>query len=311
MTESTTPAPEPGIRRLATLRTKYPDDTPAQLATRLNAAFTRDFTLVGATSAGAAQFTPNAVGTLIRNPKIALATQAASHLGSTGQKIADINRGATHSVAVANHVSSARLIKTYVHAMALLHGRQVSNAEDAADQLLGYGVNDLLAALDAASQPAPTNKTGAVNILGAVGVFAARNPQAFLLIKAGEQLAKTGSAVLTNTKARQDFARKLIEQVQTKLGEAPAGFPAELTSVLSSVDPTDHTETEPAPTPDEVAPSPTHEPQDVTPSPAPEPDEVRASTAAELDEANGATARGARFAARAFVKARNRLKNQG
>lgn len=304
MTEST--APQPGIRRLAALRAKYPQDTPAQLAQRLNATFTRDFTLVGATSAGASQFTPNAVGTLIRNPKIALAAQAASHLGTTGQKIADVNQGATRGVAVATHVSSARIIKTYVHAMALLHGRAVRDEEDAADQLLGYGIKDLLAALDAASQPVTSpSKTGAVNILGAVSVFAARNPQAFLLIKAGEQLAKTGSAVLANSKARQDFARNLIQQVEAALGQTPSGFPAELTSLLSTVDPADDTETEPAPESDNPAPTP--EPAAATP--VPEPEEIRPSTASELNEANGATARGARLAARAFVKARNRFKN--
>lgn len=294
MTEST--APQPGIRRLAALRAKYPQDTPAQLAQRLNATFTRDFTLVGATSAGASQFTPNAVGTLIRNPKIALAAQAASHLGSTGQKIADINQGATRGVAVATHVSSARIIKTYVHAMALLHGRDVRDEEDAANQLLGYGIKDLLAALDAASQPVTSpSKTGAVNILGAVSVFAARNPQAFLLIKAGEHLAATGTAVLTNTKARQDFARNLIQQVEASLGQTPQAFPAELTSTLAAV----------ATTPADTAPA---APNDTPTQPATDQD-IRPSTTAELAEANTATARGARLAARAFVKARNRLKN--
>lgn len=299
MTEST--APQPGIRRLAALRAKYPQDTPAQLTQRLNATFTRDFTLVGATSAGASQFTPNAVGTLIRNPKIALAAQAASHLGTTGQKIADINQGATRGVAVATHVSSARIIKTYVHAMALLHGRAVRDEEDATNQLLGYGIKDLLAALDAASQPVTSpSKTGAVNILGAVSVFAARNPQAFLLIKAGEHLATTGTAVLTNTKARQDFARNLIQQVEAALGQTPQAFPAELTSTLAAV----------ATTPAEEAPADTAPaaPNDTPTQPATDQD-IRPSTTAELAEANTATARGARLAARAFVKARNRLKN--
>lgn len=120
-------------------------------------------------------------------------------------------------------MGSAQAIKTYVHALALLHGRQVADAEDAAEQLLGGGVNDLLAALDAPRQSTPQDQS--FSLLGAIGVFAARNPQAFLLIKAGEQLAKTGSAVLTNSKERKLFAASLVEQLAEQLGEPPADFP--------------------------------------------------------------------------------------
>lgn len=216
--------PQPlAIRRLKKLRLKHPYDTPQQLLSRVSALFIRDFTLVGGVSAGAEQFTPGAVGRLTRNPKIALATRAASHLGSAGQKIAGAGLSAQQGVNTAAHVGSAQAIKTYVHALALLHGRQVADAEDAAEQLLGGGVNDLLAALDAPRQSTPQDQS--FSLLGAIGVFAARNPQAFLLIKAGEQLAKTGSAVLTNSKERKLFAASLVEQLAEQLGEPPADFP--------------------------------------------------------------------------------------
>jgi len=81
--------PQPlAVRRLKKLRLRHPDDTPEQLVSRVSAVFIRDFTLVGGVSAGAEHFTPGAVGRFTRNPKIALATRAAAHLGSTGQKIA-------------------------------------------------------------------------------------------------------------------------------------------------------------------------------------------------------------------------------
>lgn len=219
----TAPTPEPlAVRRLKKLREKHPQETPAQLRERVSAVFMRDFTLVGGVSAGAEQFTPGAVGRLTRNPKIALATQAATHLGSAGQKIAGAGQSAQKGVNTAAHVGSAQAIKTYVHALALLHGRQVEGAEDAAEQLLGGGVNDLLAALDSSRAERP--KDSSFNLLGAVGVFAARNPQAFLLIKAGEQVAKTGTAVLANAKERKLFAAQLIEQLAEQLGEPPAEF---------------------------------------------------------------------------------------
>lgn len=216
--------PQPlAVRRLKKLRLRHPDDTPEQLVSRVSAVFIRDFTLVGGVSAGAEHFTPGAVGRFTRNPKIALATRAAAHLGSAGQKIAGAGQSAQQGVNTAAHVGSAQAIKTYVHALALLHGRQVADAEDAAEQLLGGGVNDLLAALDAPRQSTPQDQS--FSLLGAIGVFAARNPQAFLLIKAGEQLAKTGSAVLTNSKERKLFAASLVEQLAEQLGEPPADFP--------------------------------------------------------------------------------------
>lgn len=216
--------PQPlAVRRLKKLRLRHPDDTPEELKSRVSAIFIRDFTLVGGVSAGAEQFTPGAVGRFTRNPKIVLAARAAAHLGSAGQKIAGAGQSAQQGVNTAAHVGSAQAIKTYVHALALLHGRQVADAEDAAEQLLGGGVNDLLAALDAPRQSTPQDQS--FNLLGAIGVFAARNPQAFLLIRAGEQLAKTGSAVLTNSKERKLFAASLVKQLAEQLGEPPADFP--------------------------------------------------------------------------------------
>lgn len=299
--------PQPlAIRRLKKLRLKHPYDTPQQLLSRVSALFIRDFTLVGGVSAGAEQFTPGAVGRLTRNPKIALATRAASHLGSAGQKIAGAGLSAQQGVNTAAHVGSAQAIKTYVHALALLHGRQVADAEDAAEQLLGGGVNDLLAALDAPRQNTPQGQS--FNLLGAIGVFAARNPQAFLLIKAGEQLAKTGSAVLTNSKERKLFAASLVEQLAEQLGEPPADFPEFLSRDLlqDAGAEADDTEDATAGTPAVTADDGQGAGGILTEGAEQAKEALAVAESAELPE-NHPGAIGARLAARAYLKARGRM----
>lgn len=288
--------PQPlAVRRLKKLREKHPQETPAQLRERVSALFMRDFTLVGGVSTGAEQFTPGAVGRLTRNPKIALATQAATHLGSAGQKIAGAGQSAQKGVNTAAHVGSAQAIKTYVHALALLHGRQVSDAEDAAEQLLGGGVNDLLAALDGSRAERPQESS--FNLLGAVSVFAARNPQAFLLIKAGEQVAKTGTVVLANAKERKLFAAQLVDQLAEQLGEPPSEFTEQFELMFGQDSAA------------EPAPAARARPVEEAETEAAEKEAGQPSGVQETGELplNHPGAIGARLAARAYMKARGRL----
>lgn len=124
-------------------------------------------------------------------------------------------------------------------------------------------------------------------MLGAVAAIGLRNPQTLLLVTAGEQLIKAGGAVLANQGLRKDFAQQLIAQVEQTLGQAPSELSAETLELIRYENPA-------AQPPEEIAP--------VEP--------VRPSTEQELAEASGVSARGARFAARAFMKARAGFRNR-
>lgn len=348
--------PEPtgtplAIKRLRKLTARTPEATPTYLAERLGGIFVRDFTLVGSAQAGATELTPDLVGTVTRNRRIAGITQAATHLGAVQQGVATYNRAATSSIKTTAHVGSAQAIKTYLHGMALIYGLNAPTSEDAATAILGRDVNTLLTQLED-TPPSGLRPGQQMNLLGAVAALGLRNPQTLLLFKAGEQLIKAGGAVFASQKVRRDFAHQLITQAQQNLGDAPTQLPASTLAVLSSAQdtPTPASEAEQGnsasnPTPDDtdlleltaeeisaleapepVEPSTLDAPEPIAPSQleAPEPvtasaidspqpvateTPVRASTEAELAQANGATAKGARLAARAFVRARSRFKN--
>ncbi|MGH1979079.1 hypothetical protein [Rothia sp. L_38] len=355
MTENSRPAdssPEQtplAVRRLRKLRTRYPEATPADLAERLGGIFVRDFTLVGSAQAGAQELTPNVLGSVTRNRRVAGLTQAAAHLGAVQQGMATYSRAANKGINTTAHVGSAQAVKTYLHGMALLHGLHVESSDEAATAILGAEVNDILTQMQEA--PRDGGATQQMNILGAVAAIGLRNPQTLLLVKAGEQLVKTGGAVFASQKMRRDFAQQIIAQVDQNLGAAPSQLPASTLTVLDSgqdagspVDgsgqgnggsvPADDDadllelsaeEVSAIEAPEPVAPSALEEPEPVKPSQleAPEPvtasaiedpapvvteTQVRPSTEAELAAADGATAKGARLAARAFVRARSRFK---
>lgn len=353
MTENSRPAdssPEQtplAVRRLRKLRTRYPEATPADLAERLGGIFVRDFTLVGSAQAGAQELTPNVLGSVTRNRRVAGLTQAAAHLGAVQQGMATYSRAANKGINTTAHVGSAQAVKTYLHGMALLHGLQVESSDEAATAILGAEVNDILTQMQEAPRGGGT--TQQMNILGAVAAIGLRNPQTLLLVKAGEQLVKAGGAVFASQKMRRDFAQQIIAQVDQNLGAAPDQLPASTLTVLDSgqdaggpVDrqgsggsaPADDDadllelsaeEVSAIEAPEPVAPSTLEEPEPVAPSQieAPEPvtasaiedpapvvteTQVRPSTEAELAAADGATAKGARLAARAFVRARSRFK---
>ncbi|QRZ61862.1 hypothetical protein [Rothia sp. ZJ932] len=301
------------VRRIRKIRAQSPQATPAQVIERLGKVFTRDFTLVGGAEAGATEFTPNAVGRLTRNPKVATATRAASHLGAAGQKIANVNQATRQGVGTAAQVGSAQAVKAYVHGVALLYGLNPSSSDEAASQVLGRDVHELLASLDEAMAQANVPGSNKTNIFGAAGVIASRNPKTFLLVKAGEQLARTGSAIATSARVRREFTGQLIEQVRHNLGESPAFFPAGLEPLEGSADAS--TSSQPAvkspvihepDSPDEAseiaAPEPVHAQQVDAPAP------VTADPEFDPKTATGTHATGARFAARAFMKASGRFK---
>lgn len=355
MTENSRPtdsSPEQtplAVRRLRKLRTRYPEATPADLAERLGGIFVRDFTLVGSAQAGAQELTPNVLGSVTRNRRVAGLTQAAAHLGAVQQGMATYSRAANKGINTTAHVGSAQAVKTYLHGMALLHGLHVESSDEAATAILGAEVNDILTQMQEA--PRDGGATQQMNILGAVAAIGLRNPQTLLLVKAGEQLVKAGGAVFASQKMRRDFAQQIIAQVDQNLGAAPSQLPASTLTVLDSgqdagspVDgsgqgnggsvPADDDadllelsaeEVSAIEAPEPVAPSALEEPEPVKPSQieAPEPvtasaiedpapvvteTQVRPSTEAELAAADGATAKGARIAARAFVRARSRFK---
>ncbi|WP_237199128.1 hypothetical protein [Rothia nasimurium] len=355
MTENSRPAdssPEQtplAVRRLRKLRTRYPEATPADLAERLGGIFVRDFTLVGSAQAGAQELTPNVLGSVTRNRRVAGLTQAAAHLGAVQQGMATYSRAANKGINTTAHVGSAQAVKTYLHGMALLHGLHVESSDEAATAILGAEVNDILTQMQEA--PRDGGATQQMNILGAVAAIGLRNPQTLLLVKAGEQLVKAGGAVFASQKMRRDFAQQIIAQVDQNLGAAPSQLPASTLTVLDSgqdagspVDgsgqgnggstPADDDadllelsaeEVSAIEAPEPVEPSALDEPEPVAPSQieAPEPvtastiedpapvvteTQVRPSTEAELAAADGATAKGARLAARAFVRARSRFK---
>lgn len=323
--QNRTPAPQPplAVRRLRKLQTRNAQASPADLAERLGAIFVRDFTLVGSAQAGAQELTPDLVGTVTRNRRVAGLTQAATHLGALQQGIATYNRAATTGINTTAHVGSAQAIKTYLHGITLIYGIPAATSDDAATAVLGTDVNDLLAHINT-TRP-ETSRGQQMNVLGAVAAIGLRNPQTLLLVKAGEQLVKAGGAVLASQKIRRDFAQQLIEQVQTTLGEPPAQLPdstlALLASIAQDAAPPADTAGGDTPAPDtdlleltdaEISAIDAPEPVEASPLEAPAPvappAEVRASTADELAAANGATAKGARLAARAFVRARSRFK---
>lgn len=355
MTENSRPAdslPEQtplAVRRLRKLRTRYPEATPADLAERLGGIFVRDFTLVGSAQAGAQELTPNVLGSVTRNRRVAGLTQAAAHLGAVQQGMATYSRAANKGINTTAHVGSAQAVKTYLHGMALLHGLQVEGSDEAATAILGAEVNDILTQMQEAPRGGGT--TQQMNILGAVAAIGLRNPQTLLLVKAGEQLVKAGGAVFASQKMRRDFAQQIIAQVNQNLGAAPGQLPASTLAVLNSGKdagspaggsgqgnggsaPADDDadllelsaeEVSAIEAPEPVAPSALDEPEPVVPSriEAPEPvtasaieepapvvteTQVRPSTEAELAAADGATAKGARLAARAFVRARSHFR---
>lgn len=344
MTENSRPAdssPEQtplAVRRLRKLRTHYPEATPADLAERLGGIFVRDFTLVGSAQAGAQELTPNVLGSVTRNRRVAGLTQAAAHLGAVQQGMATYSRAANKGINTTAHVGSAQAVKTYLHGMALLHGLQVEGSDEAATAILGAEVNDILTQMQEA--PRGGGVTQQMNILGAVAAIGLRNPQTLLLVKAGEQIVKAGGAVFASQKMRRDFAQQIIAQVDQNLGAAPNQLPASTLAVLNSeqdagspVDglgrgsggsaPADDDadllelsaeEVSAIEAPEPVAPSLIEAPEPVTASAIEDPvpvvteTQVRPSTEAELAAADGATAKGARLAARAFVRARSRFK---
>ena len=344
MTENFRPAdssPEQvplAVRRLRKLRARYPEATPTDLAERLGGIFVRDFTLVGSAQAGAQELTPNVLGSVTRNRRVAGLTQAAAHLGAVQQGMATYSRVANKGINTTAHVGSAQAVKTYLHGMALLHGLHVEGSDEAATAILGAEVNDILTQMQEAPRGGGT--TQQMNILGAVAAIGLRNPQTLLLVKAGEQLVKAGGAVFASQKMRRDFAQQLITQVEQNLGTAPGQLPASTLTVLnggqdagSPVDGSGQGSGGSAPAdddadllelsaeevsaieaPEPVEPSQIEAPEPVTasaiedPAPVVTETQVQPSTEAELAAADGATAKGARLAARAFVRTRSRFK---
>lgn len=287
MTESSETQQIPlAVRRLRKLYVRNPLATPAELAQQLGSIFVRDFTLVGSAQAGAQELTPNLLGTVTRNQRVAGLTQAAAHLGALKEGAATYTRAASEGIRTTGQVGSSQAIKTYLHGVALLYGIPVTSSDEAATAVLGTDVKDLLAHIETSQEPAGA-KQSQVNVLGAVAAIGLRNPQTLLLVTAGEQLIKAGGAVLANQNVRKDFAQQLIAQVEQTLGQTPNELSAETLELIRCEDPADQP-------PEEIAPV----------------EQVRPSTEQELAEASGVSARGARFAARAFVKARAGFRNK-
>ncbi|MDY3049147.1 MAG: hypothetical protein SOR40_05170 [Rothia sp. (in: high G+C Gram-positive bacteria)] len=323
MTENPHPADSPpeqvplAVRRLRKLRARYPEATPADLVERLGGIFVRDFTLVGSAQAGVQELTPNLLGSVTRNRRVAGLTQAAAHLGALQQGMATYSQAANKGINTTAHVGSAQAVKTYLQGMALLYGLEFDSGDKAAAAILGQDVNDLLTQLE--NMPSSGLGQGQqMNILGAVAAIGLRNPQTLLLVKAGEQLVRAGGAVFASQKVRRDFAQQLIAQVEQNLGAAPAQLAASSLALLDS----GQEASSPGPGAGqgrrESAPDPddpdllelSAEEVGALEEPAPPAGEtrVRPSTEAELAAADGASARGARLAARAFVRARSRFK---
>ncbi len=279
-------------RRIRKLRASYPAETPAQVAQRLGELFIRDFVLVGGASASAQELTPGALGRLTSNPKIAMATRAAAHLGNAGQKISQADAAARQGVDTAAHVGSAQSVKAYVHGLALLHGMSVTDSTDAAQQILGTDINELLTTIDVQERKGAPS----VNVFGAVGVFAARNPKTMVLVKAGEQIARAGGAVASTTKARKEFAQQIIKQAHENLGDFPAEFPAKDEITKNGQDAATHA----IPATGDTAPSAEPAPIDSS--------HLETSESFDPQTATGAHAAGARFAAKAFMKASSRFR---
>lgn len=323
MTENPHPAdssPEQvplAVRRLRKLRARYPEATPADLVERLGGIFVRDFTLVGSAQAGVQELTPNLLGSVTRNRRVAGLTQAAAHLGALQQGMATYSQAANKGINTTAHVGSAQAVKTYLQGMALLYGLEFDSGDKAAAAILGQDVNDLLTQLE--NMPSSGLGQGQqMNILGAVAAIGLRNPQTLLLVKAGEQLVRAGGAVFASQKVRRDFAQQLIAQVEQNLGAAPAQLAASSLALLDS----GQEASSPGPGAGQGRSASAPDPDDPDllelsaeevgaleePAPPAGETQVRPSTEAELAAADGASARGARLAARAFVRARSRFK---
>ncbi|MFW0111997.1 hypothetical protein [Rothia sp. CCM 9416] len=287
MTESSEAQQIPlAVRRLRKLYARNPLATPAELIQHLGSMFVRDFTLVGSAQAGAQELTPNLLGTVTRHQRVAGLTQAAAHLGALKEGTATYTRAASQGIRTTGQVGSSQAIKTYLHGVALIYGIPVANSDEAAQAVLGTDVKDLLTHIETGPEPTGS-RPSQINVLGAVAAIGLRNPQTLLLVTAGEQLIKAGGAMLANQSTRKDFAQQLIAQVEQTLGQAPAQFSHETLELMGSQNPT-------AQPPQEIAPV----------------EQVRPSTEQELAEASGVSARGARLAARAFVRARTGLRNK-
>lgn len=323
MTENPHPADSPpeqvplAVRRLRKLRARYPEATPADLVERLGGIFVRDFTLVGSAQAGVQELTPNLLGSVTRNRRVAGLTQAAAHLGALQQGMATYSQAANKGINTTAHVGSAQAVKTYLQGMALLYGLEFDSGDKAAAAILGQDVNDLLTQLE--NMPSSGLGQGQqMNILGAVAAIGLRNPQTLLLVKAGEQLVRAGGAVFASQKVRRDFAQQLIAQVEQNLGAAPAQLAASSLALLDS----GQEASSPGPGAGQGRSASAPDPDDPDllelsaeevgaleePAPPAGETQVRPSTEAELAAADGASARGARLAARAFVRARSRFK---
>ncbi|GGH61772.1 hypothetical protein [Rothia aerolata] len=300
--QSSNPSPEASpeetqeplaIRRIRSLRRKFPEETPAQIAERIDQKFSRDFVLVGGAETGINHMIPGALNAATRNSRVANLTRAASQAGVV-QNISAYTQKTAQGVSTAAHVGSSQSIKTYLFALALLHGRAPENADDAATEILGGDIHALLRTLD---QPIAHEEgqsgVSPLNAIAAVAQIGARNPQMFLLVKSGEQLIRSGSSVMETTRARKEFAAALIKQAHEKLGELPADFP------------------------DDARLAPEEEPQELAPEQASDigsVEPVEATSAEELNslaESNTASARGARFAAKAFMAGSKKLRGWG
>lgn len=300
------PRPEPGpdesheqaqeplaVRRVRALRQRFPEESPAQIAARIDQKFSRDFVLVGGAETGINHMIPGAFNAATRNSRVANLTRAASQAGVV-QNISNYTQKTADGVSTAAHVGSSQSIKAYLHALALLHGRAPASADAAATEILGGDIHALLGTLD---QPIAREEgekgVSPLNAIAAVAQIGARNPQMFLLVKSGEQLIRSGSSVMETTKARKEFAAQLIQQAHEKLGEFPQDFPASCPAPAEGAAPADATDgTEDV---DRIEP-------------------VEATSAEELERIatqNTASARGARFAAKAFVAGSKKFRGWG
>lgn len=278
-----TDAKEPlAIRRILKLRRKNPEGTPVEISDALDQLFIRDFTLVGGAEAGVNNLVPGAVTAATRNSKVAGLTRAATQIGAV-QGISTYTQKTAQGVSTAAHVGSSQAIKTYLFAQALLHHLPVDNADDAAAQILGGDIHQLLTTLEQpiARQP---HQSGAspLNVITAISQIGLRNPQMFLLVKSGEQLVRSGGSVVESSKARKEFAQQLIAQAKEVLGETPAAFPDRFIQVIE--------------------PEVDKAPENIEATPA---EEVAATSAEELERIatqNSASVKGARLAAKMFAK---------
>lgn len=96
---------------------------------------------------------------------------------------------------------------------------------------------------------------------------------------------RSGGSALDTSKARKEFAQQLARQINQNLGPVPAEFPEQFRNI---------------PVQEGVDPDAPLEPIEATPA-----EQVRATSPEELEhiaQSNKASAKGARFAARAFMK---------